>query len=179
LTSGAISVILLELLVDHKKEARMAQLVVEVIDTYGFTQSEKKTFEADKDRLKPLLIEWLKEQKTRTKNFGSVKALSGNQSIVHECARQVEMDIVTIPVPLSEIKRVAHLIKGGKIPQAYLNIALDGTIDAHWYSGRSDFVLSPGFIVLLLLDDYSEEAITFAIRMVIRNQDGYHVDPRI
>jgi hypothetical protein len=84
----------------------------------------------------------------------------------------------SVPVPLTEIKRVASLLNenSANVPQAFLNIAADGAIEINWFRGRSDFVLSPGFIVLLLLDEYSEEAITYAIRMVIRNQEGYYVD---
>lgn len=75
-----------------------------------------------------------------------------------------------------EVKRVARLIKDSGHPQITVTIADDGTIpddNIRYFYGRSDFALGPGFIVLLGLKDQTEEAIEYAITMVIRNQKGY------
>lgn len=85
------------------------------------------------------------------------------------------MDKPVVRVPYHEIERCAQQIKQGEYPQVYLTIADDGTIQGSWFLGRSDFVLRPGFIVLLDLERQTEESIIYAILMVIRNQEGYVV----
>lgn len=83
-----------------------------------------------------------------------------------------------IRVPLFEVQRLARLLKEFDHHQVYFTISENGTIpDEHvrWFAGRSDFVLKPGFVVLTGLQDQTEEAIVYAICMVIRNQEGYFV----
>jgi len=82
-----------------------------------------------------------------------------------------------IIVKMTDIEALARTIKENPaVMNAWINIGDDGELSARWYYGRSDFVLSPRLIILPGVGNQSKEAIIYAIRIFLRNHDGYTME---
>lgn len=80
-----------------------------------------------------------------------------------------------IQIALQEIRDLVHLAKQHHIIQFYIFIDEQGKLIGRWFTGRSDFVLEPNLLILNTVREQTEEAVIYAIRMLLRNREGYVV----
>jgi hypothetical protein len=83
-----------------------------------------------------------------------------------------------IQIDIQEIRDLVRLAKQQNIAQFYIIIDEQGKLHGTWFVGRSDFVLQPNLLILITVQEQTEEAVIYAVRMLLRNRKGYVVVDR-
>jgi hypothetical protein len=90
-----------------------------------------------------------------------------------EARKQPERPLIRVDI--QDICDLVHLAKQQNIVQFYIVIDEQGKLHGSWFFGRSDFVLQPNLLILITVQEQTEEAVIYAIRMLLRNREGYVV----
>jgi hypothetical protein len=82
-----------------------------------------------------------------------------------------------IQIELQDIRHLVQLAKQQNIAQFYIIIDEQGKLSGGWF--RADFVLQPNLMMLLDVQEQTEEAVIYTLRMLLRNREGYVVVDRV